>query len=104
MDECVHGYKKVAWKLKKADEVPGWPELNVTRAGQRMIHENDARTVEVGVVAANDLEKEVLVKRILDAAQEGQVQVGTGAEFPTEHQGEAEHQRSDAGTPSGAGG
>lgn len=59
-----------SWKLKQATEVPGWPELNVTRAGQRMIYENGPRTIEIGVVAANDLEKEVLVKRILDAAKE----------------------------------
>lgn len=57
-------------KLKQVDAVTGWPELNVTRAEQRMIYSNGSRTLEIGVVAANDLEKEVLVKRILEAAKE----------------------------------
>jgi hypothetical protein len=69
------------WKLKQVTEVAGWPELNVTRSGQRMIYEDGPRTVEIGVVAANDLEKEVLVKRIVDAAKEAgnKTTVGSGA-------------------------
>lgn len=58
------------WKLKQHEAVTGWPELNITRGGQRMIYENGSATIEIGVVAANELEKEALLKRVLDAAKD----------------------------------
>lgn len=58
------------WKLKQTEAVSGWPDLKVTRPGQRMVYENGGKRIEIGVVAANDLEKEVLIKRILEAEQD----------------------------------
>jgi hypothetical protein len=58
------------WTLKQVEPVSGWPELNVTRAGQRAIYEQGARTIDVGVVPANDLERETLLTRLTYAAQE----------------------------------
>lgn len=93
-----------SWRLKEVSGVTGWPELNVTRAGQRMIYENGPQTCEIGVVAANDLEKEVLVKRILDATKDagnkpttvgsGPVTVSTGTSQTTTTMGNRSHVRS----------
>lgn len=58
------------WTLKQQEQVTGWPELNITRAGQRMIYEKGAATIEIGIVAANELEREALLKRLLDAAKD----------------------------------
>lgn len=59
------------WKLKQMESVSGWPDLKVPRPGLRVVYEKGGRQVEIGVVAANDLEKEVLIERILEAAQNG---------------------------------
>lgn len=58
------------WKLIQTESVSGWPDLKVTRPGQRMVYENGGKRLEIGVVAANDLEKEVLIERIVEAAQQ----------------------------------
>ena len=57
------------WKLKQVEAVSGWPDLNEARVAQRMIYEYEGLTVEIGVMAANDLEKEVLIERIVEAAK-----------------------------------
>lgn len=60
-----------AWRLKESAAVTGWPELNVDRAGRRATYADGARTVEVGVLAANELERPELQKRVIAAAQQG---------------------------------
>ena len=57
------------WRLKQSESVTGWPELKVDRAGWRVIYEQGARTVEIGAVPANELERPELLKRLTEAAQ-----------------------------------
>jgi hypothetical protein len=55
------------WRLKQVKPDSMWSELNISRTGQRMTYEKDGQTVEIGVIAANDLEKPELIKRLTDA-------------------------------------
>lgn len=74
------------WKLKQLETVAGWPDLNVAVPGQRMIYENGEQIIEIGVVAANELEKETLIQRIKEALEAGgrsSRQFGSGVSVTT---------------------
>ena len=60
-----------AWKRVSAEASAGIPALNIERAGHRAVYQSASATVEVDVLAANDLEKEALLKRAQDALSSG---------------------------------
>lgn len=60
-----------AWKLVSAEPSPGIAKLNIDRAGQHAVYQSATASVEVDVLAANDLEKDALFKRAQDALSSG---------------------------------
>ncbi|MEA3213266.1 MAG: hypothetical protein QOE70_6323 [Chthoniobacter sp.] len=55
------------WKLDRSAPIPGVPELDIPRGGYHASYSSSRGSVQVEVVAANDLEKETLLRRAQDA-------------------------------------
>ena len=60
-----------AWKLVSTEATPGIPKLNIERATQHAVYQSADASVEVDVIAANDLEKDALFKRAQDGLNTG---------------------------------
>jgi hypothetical protein len=59
------------WRRVSVDATTGIPRLNIDRPTQHAVYQSAERTVEVDILAANDLEKDALVQRVQKALESG---------------------------------